>query len=151
MNEAFKYGFLNSIMGLVVGLHVWRTAGGDGYEVFALSAPIAVFIVGYLCWKIIVKELDFISIVIAGSITGTVSHYLIFLFISIGMNVCYWTTGGCTGSLGDAPAGIIEMISGSAAFSFFSLLFYGWITAPGAIILGLILKFTSKKKVAQQG
>ncbi|MEO6902897.1 MAG: hypothetical protein ABI315_07060 [Bacteroidia bacterium] len=66
--------------------------------------------------------------------------------INIGTNICYWTTGGCTGSLGDPPASIWSMLGGAFAFSFFSLLFFGWITVPCSVLIGLILKRINKRK-----
>jgi hypothetical protein len=148
-----KYGIANAIIGLIVGLYIAITATGDGYYVFPIAAPLAAFIVGGFLWKKIVKdEFDSIKIIITGLLTGTVSHYVTFVLLSIGMNLCYWTTGECTGSLGDPPASILSMLGGAFAFSFFSLLFFGWITAPYSIVVGLIIKRLNKSKnVAQQG
>lgn len=146
-----KYGLLNSLIGLIIGVYIAITAIGNGYFVFGIAAPIAAFFTGGLFWKLIVREnWDSISIFITGLLTGTVSHYITFLLLSVGLNICYWTTGECTGSLGDPPASILSMLTGGFAFSFFSLMFFGWITAPSSIIIGMILKrYENKKNVAQ--
>ncbi len=126
---------------MIIGIFIVFTAIGDGYFVFGIAAPIAAFLTGGLLWKLIVmKKIDGARIIITGLLTGTVSHYITFVLLSIGANICYWTTGGCTGSLGGPPASILVMLSGSFAFSFFSLLFFGWITAPVSVIIGFILK-----------
>jgi len=153
LKDWIKYGLANAMVGLAVGLYIAVTAIGDGYHVFPIAAPLAAFIVGGILWNRIVKdEFDTTKIVITGLLTGTISHYITFVLLSIGMNICYWTTGGCTGSLGDPPASILSMIGGAFAFSFFSLLFFGWITAPCSVIIGLILKRINKRKnVAQHG
>ena len=54
--------------------------------------------------------------------TGTVSHYLCWILLNIGMNICYWTTGNCTGSLGEPPAQIWEMLIYGIAMTGASLL-----------------------------
>jgi hypothetical protein len=142
-----KYGLLNSLIGLIIGTHTAITAIGDGYYVFGIAAPIAAFFTGGLLWRLIVKDkLVTIRIVITGLLTGTISHYVTFMLLSIQSNICYWTSGGCTDSLGGPPASIMSMLTGAFGFSFFSLLFYGWITAPSSVIIGLILKWTENKK-----
>ena len=142
----------NAIIGVAVGIYIAISAIGDGYYVFPIAAPIAAFTVGGLLWNRIVKdEFDTTKIVVTGLLTGTVSHYLTFVLLSIGMNICYLTTGGCTGSLGDPPASILSMLGGAFVFSLFSLLFFGWITAPYSVIIGLLIKKLNKSKnVAQQ-
>ena len=153
MKTWIKYGIANAIIGLIVGLYIAITAIGDGYYVLPIAAPLAAFIVGGLLWTKIVKDgYGSTKIIITGLLTGTVSHYVTFVLLSIGMNVCYWTTGECTGTLGDPPASILTMLGGAFAFSFFSLLFLGWITAPYSILIGLLIKRLNKNKnVAQHG
>src|SRR5690606_10621477 len=120
---------------------------GNGYFVFGIAAPIAAFLTGGLIWKLVVKDkFDGIKILVTGLLTGTVSHYLTFILLSIGMNICYWITGNCTGSLGDPPASILTILTGAFGLSFFSLMFFGWITAPSSVLIGLILKRIENKK-----
>ncbi len=140
------------MVGLAVGLYIAITAIGNGYQFFAVAAPLAAFVVGGILWSRIVKDkFDSTKIIITGLLTGTISHYITFVLLSIGMNICYWTIGGCTGSLGEPPASILSMIGGAFAFSFFSLLFFGWITVPCSIIIGLTLRGVNKRKnLAQQ-
>lgn len=143
------YGLANAVIGLVIGTYIAITALGDSYFVFAIAAPIAAFLTGGLIWKLIVKEhLTRIRILIAGVLTGTISHYITFVLLGITMNICYWTTGACTGSLGDPPASILLMVGGAFAFSFFSLMFFGWLTAPTSVAIGMILRQINRKKKA---
>ncbi len=77
------------MVGLAVGLYIAVTAIGDGYHVFPIAAPLAAFIVGGILWNRIVKdEFDTTKIVITGLLTGTISHYITFVLLSIGMNIC---------------------------------------------------------------
>jgi hypothetical protein len=150
MKTWIKYGLINALLGLIIGIYITITATGEGYFLYGISAPIAAFLTGGLIWKLIVKDkFDRGKIIITGLLTGTISHYLAFLLVSILMNICYWTTGMCTGSLGEPPASIFSMLIGSFAFLFFSLLFFGWITVPYSLITGFILKkIENNKQVA---
>ncbi|MCU0418581.1 MAG: hypothetical protein MUC38_02900 [Cyclobacteriaceae bacterium] len=152
MKTWIKYALLNAAFGLIIGAYVAVTAIGEGYEALAVAAPLAAFVIAGLMWSLLVKQSwDSWRIALAGLFTGSVSHYLTFLFMSLGMNICYWTTGGCTGSMGEPPAGLADSLLGAFGFSFFSLLFFGWITVPYAIVSGFVLKrLGSKHKTAHQ-
>ena len=153
MTLTLKYSLLNFAMGLLVGLLVWSTAIGDGYFIFPIGASIAAFVAGGLFWKIFnsnSKKLKTENIVLTGILTGSISHYFCFILLSIGMNICYLTTGKCIGSFGDPPTSVSSMLTGALAYSFFSLLFYGWLTIPVSIVIGLFLKNRQAKIAAIQ-
>lgn len=148
MKTWHSYGLLNAIIGFLIGAYVAFTAIGDGYYIFAIAAPLAFFLTGGLFWKLIVKKtFHIVKILITGLLTGIISHYITFMVLSIGINICYWTTGDCTGPLGEAPPTIIDMITGAFTFSFFSLLFFGWITIPSSVFIGLILNRIKDNKL----
>ena len=147
MRTWIKYGLSNAFLGLIIGIYIAVIFIGDGYNAFIIASPIAAFFTGGIAWKRIMKDhLNPTKIYITGIVTGTVSHYITFILISIGMNICYWTTGNCTGSLGDPPASIAVMLPGAFVFSFFSLLFFIWITVPYSILIGFIFKRNENKK-----
>jgi hypothetical protein len=146
MKTWIKFGLINAFLGLVIGIYLALTAIGDGYSVFAIGAPIAAFLTGCLFWKLMVKEKSSRRrVVFTGILTGIFSHYLTFVLINIGANICYWTTGKCTDSFGEPPANFFMMLGGAFIFSFFSLVFFGWLTVAYAIVTGLILKRMENK------
>jgi hypothetical protein len=121
-----KYGIINAVLGLIVGIFLSLTAIGDGYYVFAVVAPISAFLTGGLFWKILVKNnASKIKVIFTGLLTGIISHYITFVLLGIGANICYWSTGNCTDSFGDPPASIFLSLAGAFLLSFFSLLFFG--------------------------
>ena len=131
---------------MVIGIYLALTAIGDGYSAFVIGAPIAAFLTGCLFWKMMVKEKSSrIRVVFTGILTVIFSHYLTFVLINIGANICYWTTGNCTDSFGEPPANFILMLGGAFIFSFFSLLFFGWLAVSYAIVTRLILKRMENK------
>ena len=92
MRTWIKYGLSNAFLGLIIGIYIAITSIGDGYYAFGIAAPIAAFFTGGITWKLIMKNhFDNSKIYTTGIITGTVSHYITFILISIGMNICYWT------------------------------------------------------------
>lgn len=138
-----KYGLLNALIGLLIGILVALKAIGSGYYIFIIAAPISAFLVGGFFWKFIIHEKKQSvtgRIILTGFLTGTVSHYFTFVITSIILNISYWTTGSYLGSLGEKPASIFDMLTGAFAFSFFSLLFFGWITVPVSILTGFLIK-----------
>lgn len=143
MKPSITYGLLNALLGLIVGIILTVGAIGGGYGAFIIAAPIAAFLTSWLFWKIIIKEDKNTSVgrvIFTGILSGSLSHYITFLVLSIIMSICYWTTGGCTGSLGDAPANPLEMLVYGWGYVFFSLLIFGWLTIGYAILMGFLLR-----------
>lgn len=149
MTPWVKFGIFNAIAGLLIGLYVSSNATGDGYFNMVIVAPLAAFLTALIFWKWLIKPdgpMGVGRVVLVGLLTGTVSHYVAFVLMSIGMNICFWTTGGCTGSLGDPPASIFMMLGAAFAYSFFSLLFVGWVSAPASVVIGLLLRARLQSK-----
>lgn len=148
ISPAVLFGFGNAVLGLLVGLLVLALATGEGYGMFPLSAATAGFITGWLFWKLLIgdpRSVTTLRTVLAGVFTGSLSHYCCWLLISIGMNLCYALTGSCTDSLGQPPAPFTTMVTGAFAYSAFSLLFFGWLTIPASIIVGIVVKHRMNK------
>ena len=151
MKNPTKFGILNSIVGLVLGIYIAYSAIGDGYWILTIGAPLSAYVCGYYCWKFIFKKSiknRNIKLVLIGLLTGTISHYLCWVLLNIGMNICYWTTGNCTSSLGEPPAQIWEMLIYGIAMTGASLFFFGWITIPSSIGIGFLVDRLDKKNVA---
>lgn len=140
--NAMLYGMLNALVGLAIGLYLWEEGSGSESGIFAFSAPIAASVVGFLTWKWSAPSssgIGSLQTASIGLITGSVSHYVTFCIISIYMNLCYWLTGGCTGSLGDPPLDLLSSIAGNLVFTFWSLLLFGWITIPASIFMAFAI------------
>jgi len=147
LKDWIKYGLANATIGFIIGLFLTFFASGNSYYVLSITAPLASFIVGGLFWQLMVRNIrDTSQIVIVGLLTGTIAHYITFILLNIGLNICYWLTGGCTDPLGGPPPSIWFMLGGAFPLSCFSLLFCGWITVPCSILIGLILQRTKNNK-----
>jgi membrane-bound metal-dependent hydrolase YbcI (DUF457 family) len=135
-----QFGILNALAGIGVGIYITTLATGYGYFTFIFAGPLAAFITGGLFWKLFHGEEDNIAAISSGVFTGVFSHYIAWVLVSIGMNICYWTTGNCTDSLGSPPMSVVSMLGTGFLYSAFSLVIVGWITIPASIIIGIILK-----------
>lgn len=73
MQAWLKYGLINALLGLIVGVFIELTAIGDGYSVFVIAAPISAFLIGGLFWKLIIKG-KFIKTFVCYSLDGLLFH-----------------------------------------------------------------------------
>ena len=98
----------------------------------AIAAPAAAFLTGGICWSLLMRgDSGTGRSVITGLLTGTVSHYIAFLFMLM------------PGLWGNEALNIGDLLIGGLGLTFFSLLFFGWITVPFSIIAARLL---SRKK-----
>jgi len=149
MTSKVKFGVCNAIVALLIGLYVDANASGEGYSGIAIAAPLAAFLTAEFFWGWLIRPdgpINVGRVTIVGLLTGTASHYVMFILLSIGMNLCFWTTGGCVGSLGEPPASILSMLAGAFSYSFFSLMIAGWISVPASIVIGLFFLSRVKSK-----
>lgn len=144
-----RFALYNAAMGLIVGILIAATAKADDHWLFIAVAPVAAFITGGLLWRLFIGEQRPVTVprvLLTGLLTGTVSHYIAWLLLSVALNLTYWTFGIGGGSLNDPPAGVWEMLPGGFLYSFFSLLFYGWLTVPGAIVCGMLVRWHTRDR-----
>jgi hypothetical protein len=141
-------GVLCALVGTGTAIAIYSTSTGAGHEWFLLAAPSAAFLTGAFLWWLLLARKGLYGTArgaLAGAVAGALAHWVCWMFMLIGSNLCNAITGGCTGSLGDAPMGLLEAIPATLLFSGFSLLFFGWITVPaGALIGGLLARSQSK-------
>lgn len=132
MNKWIAYGLSNAALGLAIGISVAVTAIGEGYSVMAIAAPAAAFLTGGICWSLLMRgDSGTGRSVITGLLTGTVAHYIAFLFLLM------------PGLWGEEALTIGDLLTGSLGLTFFSVMFFGWITVPFSIFTAKLL---SRKK-----
>lgn len=149
MKPELKFGLLNSIIGVIVGIFHSYISIGKGYEILIFFAPISIFIIGTLCWKYKIKNTHYNleDLIPVSLITGSLSHPITFFLCLVYANICNWTTGGCTSSLGDKPMNLLYSIPASLFFSTFSLIIYGWFTVLSSILVSLYMIYSNNKNV----
>ena len=153
MNDSVKYGISNSLVGIAIGLHT--TTRNDSYYLFIYILPISFFITSVLFWKLFVDgrilkvESKRNKVVFTGFLTGFISHPISFIVLYIIGNIAYWLPFIDNYNIIDSPVNLINMLISSFILSIFSLIMYGWITIPSAIILGILLDKLSKKTTKQ--
>ena len=145
MKPEIKFGLLNAIIGLIVGVFHTFTISTN-YKWLIVFAPISIFTVGVITWRVKTKNSKYNlgNIVAISFITGTLSHPLTFYLICIYYNLSNCFTGNCNDSLGELPKNLILAIPTSFFLSLFSLLFYGWFTVLTSIIIGASMNYNKK-------
>lgn len=142
-----KYSLINTLLGACIALYIFYNSTDSAKFQFLISNSLSAFSVSGIFWKLFVKESDFISLndtVKVGFLVGSVIHYISFVIWGLFRIICYWTTGNCTDSFGGSPD-LFEVFITSIPVSIGTLLLYGWITVPAAIVGGLILRQIQNK------
>lgn len=147
-------GALCAAVGAGVGLYLGFMTGGGDYRWFPLPAGLAAFAAGATFWRLLAGRGGAPSIrrgVVAGSLAGLISHYLCWYLLILGSNVCHWTTGGCTSSLGEPPIDPINGLWGAAVLATGSLLVIGWLTIPAGALIGGALAASMRARFGGNG
>jgi hypothetical protein len=148
LNSSLTMGVLCALIGTCTALAIHWIGTGNSYQWFLVAAPAAAFLTGAVLWWLLLARKGLYGTArgaLTGAAAGALAHWVCWMFILIGSNVCFALTGGCTGTLGDAPMGLLEAVPATLLFSGFSLLFFGWFTIPaGALIGGLLARSRSK-------
>ena len=149
--NTLKISLLAGIFGVAGGLAVWSIASCSGYEFLPIAAGVGAFGTTAFFWWLIVARRNNYSAragAIAGGLSGLVSHYVCWYLYLIGANTCYWLTGGCVSSLGEAPLDLLNGLWGMLIFSLVSLVFLGWLTVPLGIVVGA---WWARRRINRQG
>ena len=156
MNRTIKkssvMGLFCCPVGILCGLYVSSSATGEGYHLFPVYAGIAAFITASFFWWLIVVRRNTYNMgagAAVGALSGVVAHYMCWYVQIISANICYWILGGCRSSLGEPPIDLLNGLWGALALSFWSLLFFGWVTSPIGALIGVFLvrrQFTEEPK-----
>ena len=142
IKKASVMGALCCPLGILIGVFVAFLAEGDGYRLFPVYGGGAAFITAAFFWWLIVLRRDAyrrIPGAVAGALSSIVAHYICWYFQVISANVCFWIFGGCRSSFGEPPVDLLGGLLGALGLTFFSLLFWGWITAPLGALIGFLL------------
>jgi hypothetical protein len=136
------FGILCCLVGLAVGGYVAYTAIGEGYETFPLHAGAAALVTSALLWWLIMERPQrhsVVSGVLVGAFSGLLAHHVCWYFQLIEFNVGYWifhNAAKYASSLGEQPIDLLTGILAAWMFTFWSWLFYGWMTVPAGGLIG---------------
>lgn len=142
-----KYSLINTLLGACIALYIYCNSTDSAKFQLLLSNCLSAFSVSAVFWKLMVRERNSITVndtVKVGFLVGSVAHYISFVIWGLFRIICYWTTGYCTDSFGESPD-LFGAFVASIPISIGTLILYGWITIPSAIIGGLILRQIQNK------
>ena len=129
---SFEMGALCSPVGIACGLLVLLFASGEGYLIFPLYAGIAAFLTSAFLWFIFVALTGQYNKVVGGLIgglSGILAHWLCWYFLLI------------VEFLINPERGVdwIGSIGAAMMLTIGSLIFFGWITLPAGVIIGVLV------------
>lgn len=143
--QPHRFGLIYASLALIIALLLICFLGMD-YLVFLVTAPVSTYFTGWFSWKLIMnRKISLSRMAAAGFMAGIVAHYPCWLLNGIVFILCYYLTNHCTDSLGNPPAGFIELIPGSLTLSLFSLYFAGWLTITTGIVAAFINGYCFRK------
>ena len=151
LKRSFYMGLFCCPIGILIGIYISISAIGSGYDWFPFYAGLASFLTPLGFWIILIEthRTYRISLGIAvGILSGIISHYVCWYLWIISANVQHLFFDSFHSSLGDPPMNLIEGFTGSLGLTYFSLLFFGWLTIPAGGIIGGIYCWHLKRKVS---
>lgn len=134
------FGGFCALIGTLFGLLVFLDAQVGGYRWFFIPVGLSAFLCGAAFWCIFPERIPRHRLVwgtFAGALVGLVSHYFTWYFVLLGAGICFRLAPGCTSTLLDPPANLLESVSFAAGLSVYSLLIVGWLT----VLIGAGLGF----------
>ncbi|MBI3813255.1 MAG: hypothetical protein HY279_02140 [Nitrospinae bacterium] len=141
---------LCAVGGILIGGHVaFFSVFSVNYTYIPVPAALAAFITSAFFWKLLVERsregVTKIRAILAGSLSGLAAHYICWYIVFLLANVCYHLFGGCKSSLGEPPADPLSALVGAIGLTFFSLIFYGWVSVPAGALAGLFIALRHDK------
>jgi hypothetical protein len=143
-------GALCAAVGALTAVVVLASATGAGYEWLLLAAPAAAFVSGKALWWLLMERGGRSGTargVLTGAIAGAIAHYFCWLLLILASSACHAITGGCTGTLGEAPMHPLQAIPAALVFSAVSLVLYGWLTVPAGGLIGGLLATVRRRSI----
>lgn len=149
LRRSLGMGLLCALAGLGFGIWVGGPPhAGKGWSAFIVTAPLAAFSTGTVFWLLLVARQQAPSRtrgILAGVLTGVVGHYLCWYLMILYQDLRFLLFNE-TSSLGEPPLSPLGGILGAAAFTFWSMIIVGWLTAPLGGLLGLVTHHAQFRK-----
>lgn len=146
LKNSIIFAILYSIVGLLIGVDIINKMN-KSYHLFIIVLPIAFYITSIILWKYVVDKQILIlknepkqsKIIFTGFLIGIISHPISFLLMLILSNIIYWIPFINSYDLINEPSSFEDILFAPFIGTFFSLIMYGWITIPSAIIIAIFI------------
>jgi hypothetical protein len=149
MKNSVTMGLLCMPPGLAIGLYVAVNAQGKGYDLFPIFAGMAAFFTSFLFWWWLIekrKETRKKFGILAGALSGFFAHFVTWYLYILAFYLDNTLSKIETSAVNPDLLGPLSGLWGAFVLSFWSLLFFGWLTIPyGAIIGGIFILKNQKK------
>lgn len=147
-------GLVCGLAGLIIGIFFSYVGGSGGlFNNFWIWSAISAFIGGTSVWYLIIVRSDQYEPdkgAIAGVIISIISQLLLWYMKQSQKIICFYITGGCTNSFGEAPPGFLKSLSISCALLVLSLVWFGWCTIPVGGVLGWLMSVRQTHRIKRK-
>lgn len=148
MINGLKYGLINSVIGLIVGIFHLQFNYQNGF-LLIYFAPIAIFITGFVFWQTtsIKRKINGEDAISLGVKVGGLSHVVCFILINNYLNLEGLITNLNYSTFIDLHLNQFTTIPIAFFLSFVSLFLYGWFTIGTSIIISIVtIHYLNKKE-----
>ena len=144
IKNTLYFSLICSFFALLLASYVSYSSIGD-YSVLPIYAPPATFLTAYIFWYFLIEKPKKYTIkrgITIGICVALFSHYVCWYSIIIAYNISYYIFDIPLGSLNEPPIDPISAIAYMWVYTFYSWLFFGWISILiGGIIGGVYIYF----------
>lgn len=113
----------------------------------AVAAALASFVVGGLCWRLLIARPGQTALwrgLVMGGLTGLLAHPLAWYLLSL-----IFYAGGVRSSLDEPTLNPLEAIPGSLILAAGSILIVGWLTVPLGMVAGVGFLLLYRRQTGQ--
>jgi hypothetical protein len=150
IKRSIVIALIASLFGIGIGIYIELKVLEHGY--FYICSGMAAFFTSALLWWGIIerkKRFNVYSGILVGSLSGSLSHIICWYLFFISINIQHLFFKNWYSSSGEPPMNLVQAILGSFAYSFWSLVFVGWITIPAGAIICSIVCVIIKKNITR--
>jgi len=130
IKNTLYFATINAFFALLLASYISYSSIGD-YHLLIIYAPPATFLTTYIFWYFLIEKPKKHGIkrgIVVGISGALFSHYVCWNFMLIDANIRYYIFNIPVGSLNEAPINLISGIVYMWVYTFYSWLFFGWIT-----------------------
>ncbi|TXD81064.1 hypothetical protein ESY87_19435 [Subsaximicrobium wynnwilliamsii] len=142
--NGIKFGLVNCLISIGIGIFIIKTGFSPNGNVILITSTLAIFLCGLIFWNLL-KVKTGSKAILAGVLTGLMSHPLTWFLLIIINNSCHFFHLNCSAEYiySDGTITASNIIGEIFGGTVMSLLFFGYITIFTSSILSyLFFKYT---------
>lgn len=144
--DNLRYSVISTMVAFVIGLYCYYIPIAGEHIYFFISAPIATFFPSYFIWNWTfktTKDYKIGNILSVALILTSITHYLDFVVLGIGRELCYLLIGKYTDYISQPESFLSTLTYLSWGRMLISLYYFGLVTFVTFSVVGIYIMKTS--------